>query len=156
MMFTEISHKSFDDLFYSPTMSITMSFNHDFTTKNGHKVSIEIDEFGEEILVTGAQGQEIGSIEFSSIDDGDSEYFRIVSMFLDKNGSSYVRQGLGRECLKQHIAIFNTPIVAADDDGIRKNDGSHLTGDAPGFISQMRKEGLVAPLPHEDDDVDDC
>lgn len=133
-----------------------MRFNHDFTMKNGQTVSIVIDEFGEEILVTDAQGKEIGSIELSSIDDGDSDYFRIVWMFLDKNGSSYVRQGIGRECLKQHKAIFNTPIVAADDDGIRKNDGSHLTGDAPGFISQMRREGLVAPLPHDIDDVDDC
>lgn len=132
-----------------------MSFNNIFTTKDGRTVLIAIDDFGEEILVTDAQGKEIGSIELSLIESDHSDHYRIVSMFLDKDGGGYLRQGIGRESLKQHIAIFNTSIIAADDDGIRKNDGSHLTGDAPGFINQMREEGLVYPLLSGNDDADD-
>lgn len=133
-----------------------MTFKNIFTTKHGRTISIEIDDIGEEILVTDAQGKEIGSIELSLIESDYSDHYRIVSMFLDKNGGSYLRQGIGRECLKQHVEIFNTSIIASDDDGIRKNDGSHLTGDAPGFISQMRKEGFVSPSFFGNDDVDDC
>jgi len=36
------------------------------------------------------------------------------------------------------------PIVAADNDGIQRGDGSHLTGDGPGFVAAMRRRGLIA------------
>jgi hypothetical protein len=39
--------------------------------------------------------------------------------------------------------LSNLPIIANDHDGVRRDDGSHLTGDAPAFVQKMREEGLI-------------
>ncbi|GAB3097213.1 hypothetical protein [Lysobacter terrae] len=114
-----------------------------FTTSDGREVTILIDDSGEEVLVIDGNGDEIGAIKLSLIDLEHTERYRITWMYLNQQDGSYLRQGIGRECLKFHKELFNTSIEASDDDGIVKDDGSHLTGDAPGFISQMRQEGLV-------------
>ncbi len=64
-------------------------------------------------------------------------------MTLDLIDSSYKRKGIGRESLKFFKEITGTQIVASENDGIRKDDGSHLTGDAPVFVSKMQEEGII-------------
>ena len=39
--------------------------------------------------------------------------------------------------------IFNSPLTAGNDNGTTSTDGSHLTGDGPGFIAKMKMEGIV-------------
>lgn len=116
-----------------------------FTTLDGRDVTIQIEDDGEEIKVIDSQGDEVGSILLSLIDCEHDECYKITWMYLNKKGSTFLRQGIGRAALKFHKEIFMTPIVASDDDGITKSDGSHLTGDAPGFIRKMREEGFVCP-----------
>lgn len=127
-----------------------------FTTRAGWKVTIAIDDSGEEILVTDSDGKEIGSITLSFIECDHFDYYRITWMYLNKQGNRYLRQGIGRAALTFHKECFDAPIEASDDDGIVKSDGSHLTGDAPEFIRKMREEGLVLAssfdVPYEDDD----
>ena len=41
----------------------------------------------------------------------------------------------------------NLPIIANSNDGHQQDDGSHLTGDAPGFVERMRAAGLIEPDP---------
>lgn len=114
-----------------------------YTTPDGRNVDIQIDDNGEKISVLDDRGQEIGSFDLSLIEDEYSEHYKITWMYLDKQGRGYLRQGIGRAALQFHKEIFNTHIVSSNNDGIVKGDGSHLTGDAPGFISKMRQEGLV-------------
>lgn len=126
-----------------------------FTIPDGRKVTIQIDDAGEEIKVMDEEGNEIGSIRLSYIDCEDDDYYKITWMYLDKQGNKFLRQGIGREVLKLHNEFFGSPIVASDDDGIVKSDGSHLTGDAPGFIRAMRAEGLVCSSAFEETPEDD-
>ena len=51
---------------------------------------------------------------------------------------SYKHKGIGREALVFFKEVSGGTIVAEDDDGIQKNDGSHLTGDAP-LIHHQKK-----------------
>jgi hypothetical protein len=84
---------------------------------------------------------------------GREEYF-ITWAYLDSQGDRYKRQGIGRAALKFHHEMFDCPIFAQSDDSLTREDGSHLTGDAPAFVAKMREEGLIEP----DDayrDVDD-
>ena len=114
-----------------------------FTTKNRGNVVINVDELGEVITVTDPNGGEIGKIELQNIEYDDGECYKITWMYLNKQNGSYLHQGIGRAALKFHKEIFCAPIVASEDNGIKKNDGSHLTEDAPGFIAKMRVEGIV-------------
>lgn len=107
------------------------------------------------------EGKEIGHFDFSVREDleGD-EYLKLFWAYLDLLGTSYKHQGIGREILKGMRVYSGMPITAENDDGHRKEDGSHLTGDAPGFVNQMRKEGLICPDDNrngdnENDDLDD-
>lgn len=126
-----------------------------YTTPDGRSVDIRIDGFGERITVLDWLGQEIGSIIFSLREDEYSDCYKITWMYLDKKGRGYLRQGIGRAALQFHKEIFNANIEASNNDGIMRIDGSHLTGDAPGFISKMRQEGFVFSPSHvsEDDDT---
>ena len=114
-------------------------------TKDGRTITIEIDDSGEEINIIDAQGKEIGSIHLTLIDCYPDEHFKITWMYLDKQGESYLHQGIGRRALQFHKERFDAPIASSDNDGIVKSDGSHLTGDAPAFIHKMRTEGIVRP-----------
>lgn len=62
---------------------------------------------------------------------------------LDELGPSYLRHGLGRATLQFRGEVFRSPLVVADNDGLKRDDGSHLTGDAPGFVAVLSKEELM-------------
>lgn len=121
-------------------------FQKKFKISNGEEVDIVIDEDAERVIVFNQNGDEIGSIDYRIITcEGkyeDDEYIYLTHMYLDKMGKKYVHQGIGRECLKL-LNEYGLPVTAAHDDGIRKDDGSHLTEDAVYFIQKMRNEGLV-------------
>lgn len=112
------------------------------TTTIGRLVTIDIEDCGERISVTDDQGEDVGSIELRCL--GDERYY-ITWMYLDKQGARYLRQGIGEASLRFHKECFDSTLYAAEHDGTRKSDGSHLTGDAPGFIRRMRDKGLIAP-----------
>ena len=102
-------------------------------------VTIVIDEDVPSIIVFSEDEEKIGNIDLSEIDNG----FYINWMYLDQLSDKYKKKGIGRACLEFFSESFGMPIFAASNDGHTREDGSHLTGDAPGFISRMRDEGLV-------------
>jgi len=122
---------------------------HNFTCKDGRKVSIEIDEETYAADVTSDDGADIGRMEFAEDDRG---LLKVVWANLDKQKRSYVRQGIGRECLRLLKKAYNKSITASENDGLRSGDGSHLTGDAPGFVQKMREEGLILYLDPRDEE----
>ena len=118
----------------------------EFTTADRRVVSIHIDDEDDyKVTVKTADGRLIGNIEFTEIDMPDNE-MNILKMrwaYLDQLGGSYLRQGIGRRCLELVKAFSSLGIIAAANDGQQQEDGSHLTGDAPGFVAKMRREGVI-------------
>jgi len=130
----------------------------DFLASDGNTYKIQIDDPGDEINVL-FQGAKKGSISLRLI-EGDlpcqPDIYHITHLALD----SCSHRGIGRRCLQFHRELFDAPITAGSNVGTKCDDGSHLTGDGPGFIARMKAEGLVC----EDDDCseyvsdhfDDC
>lgn len=120
-----------------------------YTTKDGR--TVELDWSGDEMKVwtTGDKRELIGTFSFTYVEGpserGTDDYWHLTHMHLEGPASdphSYRRQGIGREIINQVGA--HTPIVFTPDDGNRRDDGSHLTGDGPGFARRMVAEGLAS------------
>lgn len=117
-----------------------------FRCKNGETVRIAIDELGDfEAKVIGPSAEEIGRFEFLA--DWDFGYLKLMWMYLDLKDPRWKHQGIGREILLRVKNISGLPIVTSDNDGLVREDGSHLTGDAPAFVAKMRKEGIITEQP---------
>ncbi|PVX27906.1 hypothetical protein [Sphingomonas pokkalii] len=116
-----------------------------FTTKNKGDVQIEWTDEDEVIVRTVATPPElIGSMTFRYIEGADrydEDRFVVTNMYLDgPNGSGdYIRQGIGQEIISSMV----TPVTFHVDDGNRRDDGGHLTGDGPGFARKMVSKGLA-------------
>ena len=116
-----------------------------YRCKDGRVVRIYVDDEMEFLTtVRDSDGREIGRFEFRWIDNLYCDYLKLCWAHLDLVDSSYRFQGIGRECLRQVKEFSGFAIVAEDHDGIQRDDGSHLTGDAPGFVERMRAEHLIA------------
>jgi hypothetical protein len=68
------------------------------------------------------------------------EHFYITHLDLR---SDYCRLGIGTKMLEFLHSEFDLPVLAAEDDAIKREDGSHLIGDGPAFVSAMRRKGLI-------------
>lgn len=113
-----------------------------FQTKHRGIVFIETDEMSMTSTVRTAGGDKIGSIEFDLRDDHQVLYLMWAHL---EDLPGYTRIGIGRECVRRMSDIFSLPVSAADNDGMRRDDGSHLTGDAPAFVEALKREGLILP-----------
>lgn len=125
-----------------------------FKCRNGSTITIRIDEFDDfSVTVFDEGGIKLGQMNFSD-DDG---CLKLTWAYLDQSDPVWCRQGIGQEILRQVKEVSGCPIVASDNDGIRHDDGSHLTGDAPGFVARMREEGLIEPGSYDrpDENEDD-
>lgn len=122
-----------------------------FTCANGEKVRLVVDQDATTIKVTTLpDDQAIGSIEFDCTDEGT----KLIWAHLEGQNGRLRRQGIGRKCLQMADELWG-PIWAEIHDGIARDDGSHLTGDAPAFVNKMRKENLIAKT-SDDADEDDA
>jgi hypothetical protein len=116
-----------------------------FTTKNKGDVEIEWTDNDEAIVRTVATPPElIGSITFRHIEGADrydEDHFVVTNMYLDgPNGSrNYIKQGIGQEI----ISSASITVTFHIDDGNRRDDGGHLTGDGPAFARKMVAKGLA-------------
>lgn len=117
-----------------------------FVTKTGSKVIIDIDEDNFTATVTTMTGQRVGSIDFTLIEAPgapDGYYLKMTHAFLEGVDGQYLHQGIGTECVRLMGEVTGFPITASDDDGAVHADGSHLTGDAPGWVTRLRQRKLI-------------
>ncbi|WP_124513902.1 hypothetical protein [Acidovorax sp. FJL06] len=123
-----------------------------FTASDGQTYEISVDDFGEEIRVV-LGGKTVGTISLRYI-EGDPprqpDTYHITHLALEE----CAHRGIGRRCLELHREVFSSPITAGADNGTTSDDGSHLTGDGPGFIAKMSKAGIVVPITSHDDYYD--
>lgn len=113
-------------------------------TNHGEVIEIEIDFEFTEISFKNSIGEEIGKFEFSP-NDG-FEYYKLVWGYMDLKDKKYKHQGIGREGLIFFKEYTGGLIYANENDGLKCDDGSHLTGDAPTFVDIMRDEGIIEKI----------
>jgi hypothetical protein len=126
-------------------------YEEQYACKSGKKVLIEIDDSTYTASVFDTDRRQIGKLEF----DERHGALKLTWAYLDWLGSEYVHQGIGRRCVEIVKKRFGFQIIAEDDDGIEKDDGSHLTGNAPAFVTQMREEGRIAHSAQSSPDLDE-
>lgn len=123
-----------------------------FECRNGRIVTIMIDDENDFCAaVFDELGANLGTMNFSE-DDG---RLKLVWAYLDQSDPAWCRQGIGREILHQVKECSGFQILASDNDGMKHDDGSHLTGDAPAFVAKMRDEGLILPGSFDGPDRDE-
>lgn len=105
---------------------------------NGKNITIRINDYTEISYVE--NGIEIGNDEdFVFIEDEfDSSKYLLARMYVPIKG-----QGLGRATIEFFTEYFDATVWARNNDGIEREDGSHLTEDAPSFVDKMIEEGLL-------------
>ncbi|MBZ9659476.1 hypothetical protein LB523_10505 [Mesorhizobium sp. ESP-6-4] len=128
-----------------------------FTTKQGKQVLIVFDDMGERVAIyakVNGSDQQVGTFEFDHSPEGDG-----LLMTLADINPDYKRQGVGQKVLEEVTRQTGQEIWARDFDGIKRDDGSHLTGDAPPFVQAMKEKGLILKSaadypdpPHDDYD----
>jgi hypothetical protein len=112
-----------------------------FIANDGLEYFIDVETDETEIVVS-RSGETLGRISLRFV-EGDPPHlpdsYHITHLELD----SCRGRGIGRRCLQLHREYYDAPITAGGNDGTTSEDGSHLTGDGPGFIAKMQAEGLV-------------
>ena len=88
--------------------------------------------------------EQVGQFCFRLIEGHGTDYHLITNMHLEGPNESkrFKRQGIGQRILE--IAKENgLNVVARCHDGIVRDDGSHLTNNAPAFTDKMENLGLL-------------
>ncbi len=79
--------------------------------------------------------------EFNFIDETENyKNYLLARMYVPLQ---FKNLGLGRAALEFFTEYTGSSIYTRPNDGIVRNDGSHLTEEAPGFVSKMINEGLI-------------
>lgn len=116
--------------------------SREYQIADGRIITLKIDDDSTEVTYHDSLGNQLG-------EDGE---FVFVDEDLDSNCNSYLlarmyvpikRSGLGRASLEYFRDLTGASIYTRANDGLTRDDGSHLTEDAPGFVSKMQTEGLI-------------
>jgi hypothetical protein len=127
-------------------------WERDYEIHTGELITLKLEEDLSEVTFWDAEDKMLGVREnfvFIGEDSGNNRYL-LARMYIAKKGC-----GLGRAALEMFIDITGASVYARLNDGITRDDGSHLTGDAPSFVIHMQKEGLIEEFAsdnHADDD----
>ena len=114
-----------------------------YRTTNNTVVVLEINDEWTEIVFKTPKGDHIGEFEFKELESGN---YKLMRMYTNKSKQG----GIGRAALQFFKEVTGGLIYTSPHDGVVRDDGSHLTEDAPGFVAKMIEEGLI-----EDDAGDD-
>jgi hypothetical protein len=111
----------------------------DYKIATGQIITLVFDESNLTISFQ-EDGEDIGDV-FEFEDEFETEKrFLLKRMY---SPDQYKRQGLGRAVLELFNDIIEGTIYTRPNDGQRRKDQSHLTGDAPAFVMSMQEEGLI-------------
>lgn len=129
-----------------------------FEFEGGRTVTIGIED-ATMVRVINEEGQEVGRFEFTEIEAepelGLAASYKLVWAYLDLIDDTYKGKGIGREILKRWKTYTGEVPWTESNDGHRREDGGHLTGDAPGFVARMRNAGLIARDASFEDEAED-
>ena len=65
---------------------------------------------------------------------------RLTHAFLEGGDGIYKRHGVGTEAVRFYLQSTDCQLELPENDGIRKEDGSHLVKDGPAFVASLIKK----------------
>lgn len=108
-----------------------------YKNSKGQAIVLTLNDDHTEITIKDLRGKLIGEFEFKELDYGNG--YKLMRMY-----SNELKQtGIGRAVLEYFRDVVGSPIFVSPNDGIEREDGSHLTEDAPSFVSHMIAVGLI-------------
>jgi len=111
-----------------------------YKIKNGKIVILKIEDDFDEVTFWDEQNIQLGNDrDFLFIEDEYNENrYLLARMYVP-----IIQNGLGRAAIEFFTEHTDAVVYAREHDGNTRDDGSHLTGDAPMFVGKMQKEGLI-------------
>lgn len=104
-------------------------------TPSGTEYTLLIDDEWSEIQIRNSSGRQVGEFEFKFLDPD----YKLMRMYCNDAKSG----GIGRAVLQFFKATTGADVYASTPDGQVRDDQSHLTEDAPGFVVKMIAEGWI-------------
>ncbi len=84
----------------------------------------------------------VGELTHREVDEDEPMVRLITHIFLEGEGGRYQGAGVMKRALVE-LQAYGYRMLCRPDDGISRDDGSHLTQDAPRFFARMESRGLV-------------
>lgn len=90
-----------------------------------------------------ANGDKVGYLSFRCYEVPLSPYedrtiCRLTHAFLEGHDGRYRRHGVATQAVRFYLVCTGYYLELPENDGIRKDDGSHLVNDGPGFVASLR------------------
>lgn len=108
-----------------------------YRNSKGQTIKLLMNDEQTEITINNMQGNQIGEFEFKELDFGNG--YKLMRMY----SNELKETGIGSAILEYFREVVGSPIYVSSIDGITRDDGSHLTEDAPSFVSHMIAVGLI-------------
>jgi len=113
-----------------------------FKDKKDREIELVIDEC-EQTIDAFHKKELVGGFIFNLVEMPDWDYLLVTNMHLDKK-AGYLRAGIGTKIIDVAKGTFGCNVVFSEDDGIVRDDGSHLTGDGPVFAQSFQVNDSMA------------
>lgn len=112
----------------------------DYQIPNGQIITLKLDDDYTQITYWGQNGEQLGSDQDFIFQESEfnHNHYLLARMYVPIKGA-----GLGRASLEMFTELTGSIVYTRQNDGMKRDDGSHLTEDAPGFVTIMQKEGLI-------------
>lgn len=118
-----------------------MTIDKTIILKNGVGITMHLTEEWDRISFS-QNGNELDGEFLFDDTDGNQQSFLLKRLYSPNN---FKRLGLGEEVLKFFKSETSNPIIwTRENDGIVRDDGSHLTDNAPSFVKKMQRKKLIA------------
>lgn len=113
------------------------------TLTDGRVVVLVFQDTMERVIVT-ENGEQCGEFEFAVRDDGarPGESFQVARLRRAYN-ERFPGHGVGTEAVKWFLfqqGVEPGALELPDNDGHRREDGGHLTGDGPAFVESLKRK----------------
>lgn len=107
------------------------------TLPSGERIELRLEFDG--VRVVTSHGVEVGRFIFDSYSDPmDRTIWRLTNMFLDGEGGRFQHQGIGTLAVKYFLwSVSADAFEITENDGLRREDGSHLTGTGVAFMAHL-------------------
>lgn len=111
--------------------------------KKGRSIRLVWDEF-QEVCTASHEGTRVGEFRFSAIhEDRSSENIMLLTHCHLEEQPGFTGCGIGTAII-EFVRERGCAIVMRHHDGLKRDDGSHLTGSAPGFAAALEASGLIS------------
>jgi hypothetical protein len=119
------------------TLISNNGYSRTYRTSAGIAVVLVMNEDWSEIIFKYPNGKQFGEFVFKDLEDGT---YKLLRMYSEPNNGG----GIGRAALQMFKYITDgAQIYVSPNDGIPKDDQSHLTQDATLFVPKMIAEGWI-------------